>query len=352
MLMKMVFNKKISIGNSIITESSPTFIIAEAGVNHNGNISLAKQLIDIAVEARVDAVKFQNFKTESLILKNIPKAQYQKRSTPVHESQEEMLRGLELNLRQTKELMDYCTACGITFLTTPYDERTLDELDELSLPAYKIASTDATNLSFIEKVAAKGKPVFISSGMCYLSEIEMALSIINATNPNCALLQCTGNYPATDSEVNLNVIHLFKNRFEILVGFSDHTKGVGAAPHAVAAGAKIIEKHFTIDKSMPGPDHKASLCPKELKKFVSEIRKVERWLGNGFKIPTASEQETRKSLQKCLVASRRIEKGDIFSNENLIPLRTGGRGLSPIYFFDLAGKPSPKVYHAHEPIVI
>jgi len=346
----MKFNRQIKINNFEICDKSKTFIIAEAGVNHNGDMDIAKQLINIAKDAKVNAVKFQTFRAENLILKNIEKAPYQQKTTDEQESQFEMLRRLELSQKQNFELKQYCEKKDIIFLTTPFDEVSLDELDELKLPAYKIASTDTTNLPFLKKIAKKGKPIFLSTGMSYFSEIEMALNEVYPYNKDVILLQCSANYPLRDDEVNLAMINTFKKKFDMIIGYSDHSVGIGAAPYAVSMGAKVIEKHFTLDKAMEGPDHQASLSPEELKKIVKQIRTVENYLGSGIKIPTLSENQTRASLQKSLVASKKIAKGEIFSEKNITSKRAGGKGISPIYYDKIFGNISPKEFYIDEVI--
>lgn len=334
----MYFNQSIKIGNRVISDLDRAFIIAEAGVNHNGDMNLAKQMIDVAAEAGVDAVKFQTFKADQLILKNIEKAPYQKVTTNNKESQYDMLKRLEVTKEQTKELMDYCKAKNIIFLSTPFEKASLDELEELDVPAFKVAATDITNVQFLRQVAEKGKPIILSAGMCYLEEVYKALEAIYLINKDVILLQCTANYPIQDEEAYINVIRTFKDTFDILVGYSDHSQGVGASPYAVATGAKVIEKHFTLNKNMEGPDHKASVTPEELRQLVSDIRRVEKYLGDGIKMPSCSEQMTRKSLQKCLVASQSIKKGDKFSAENIVAKRTNGEGISALYYDNLVGK--------------
>jgi N,N'-diacetyllegionaminate synthase len=344
----MQFNKYIKIGKAIISSKEPVFIIAEAGVNHNGDIKIAKKLIDVATEARVDAVKFQAFKTENLILPDVSKPEYQSRTTEKKESQFEMLKRLEISMDQNQELLDYCKQKGIIFLTTPFDESSLDGLDTLDMPAYKIASTDTTNLPFLKKIAKKGKPVILSTGMSYLAEVEMALREIYPYNKDVVLLQCTANYPINDDEANLNVINTFKNKFDVILGYSDHSTGIGAAPYAVPLGVKVIEKHFTFDKGEKGPDHKASLNPDELKEFVQKIRIVEKFLGSEIKVPTLSETKTRKSLQKCLVAAKNIKKGEIITEDNIVAKRTGGIGISPLYYSKIIGKPATLNYNKND----
>ncbi len=338
------FNKDIQIGERKISEESSTFIIAEAGVNHNGDMIVAKEMIDVAVEAGVDAIKFQSFKADKLILRNIEKAPYQKVTTDNNESQYEMLKRLEITMTQIMELTQYCKKKKIILLSTPFEKTSLDELEIIDVPAFKIAATDLTNIQFLRQVAEKGKPIILSAGMCYLEEVQKALAVIYPINKDVILLQCTANYPIQDREANINVIRTFKETFDILVGYSDHSQGIGAAPYAVAVGAKVIEKHFTLDKNMEGPDHKASVTPNELKQLVLDIRRVERYLGDGIKMPSCSEQMTRKSLQKCLVASRPIKAGQAFDNDNIVAKRTNGIGISAMYFDDVVGRISTKEY--------
>lgn len=348
----MTFNKNLKIENKEISQNSSTFVIAEAGVNHGGDMSVAKRLIDLASDAKADAVKFQTFRAEHLILDSVKKAPYQQKTTEATESQMDMLKKLEVTREQNLELKKYCEEKNIIFLTTPFDENSLDEIDELDLPAYKIASTDTTNLPFLKKVAQKGKPMFLSTGMTYLSEVQMALETIYEHNKDVVLLQCTANYPIRDDEANLAVIDTFKKHFDVLVGYSDHTVGVGAAAFAIPMGAKVVEKHFTLDKSLEGPDHKASLSPEELKEFVQLVRKVDDFMGSNIKKPNLSETKTRASLQKCLVANCDIKKGETITEDNIIGKRTGGEGISPIYYKDLVGTSATKNYKKDEIIII
>ena len=334
----MKFNKEINIQGKNISILSPTFAIAEAGVNHGGDIAIAKQLIDLAVDVKADAVKFQTFKAENIALNHIEKAPYQKKTTNKNESQFNMLKKLEVTKKQNLELKSYCKEKNIIFLTTPYDEESLDELDELDLPAYKVASTDMTNLPLLKKIAKKGKPILLSTGMSYFSEVQIALECIYKYNKDVVLLQCTANYPIRDDEANLNVLNTFKDNFDILLGYSDHTVGTGAAAFAIPMGASVVEKHFTLNKSAQGPDHKASLSPGELKEFVQLVRKVDVMMGSGIKKPILSETMTRASLQKCMVANCDIKKGGVFTEENIVAKRTGGKGISPIYYKDIIGK--------------
>jgi len=346
----MIFNKKLNILHKEISLTSLTFVIAEAGVNHSGDMIVAKKLIDLASEAGADAVKFQTFRAEHLILESVKKAPYQQKTTEATESQMDMLKKLEVTREQNLELKKYCEEKNIIFLTTPFDETSLDEIDELDLPAYKIASTDTTNLPFLKKVAQKGKPIFLSTGMTYLSEVQMALETIYEFNKDVVLLQCTANYPIRDDEANLAVIDTFKKHFDILVGYSDHTVGVGAAAFAIPMGAKVVEKHFTLDKSLEGPDHKASLSPEELKEFIQLVRKVDNFMGSSIKKPNLSETKTRVSLQKCLVATCEIKNDETFTEENIVGKRTDGVGISPIYYKDIIGKKATRNYKKDEVI--
>ncbi|MDR4508766.1 MAG: N-acetylneuraminate synthase [Candidatus Brocadiaceae bacterium] len=348
----MKFNKTIQIQSRIISDTSPTFIIAEAGVNHCGTIEIAKKLIDIACGAKADAVKFQTFHAEHLLLKKVKKAPYQESTTSENESQFEMLKKLEFDKEQHQELKRYCEEKKIIFLTTPFDEISLEQLEELNIPAYKISSSDITNLPFLKKIAMRKKPIFLSTGMTYLEEIELALREIYPLNKDIVLFQCSSNYPLQDDEANLNVINKFKKHFDMLIGYSDHTVGIGAAPYAVSMGTKVIEKHFTVDKNLEGPDHRASLNPEELIILVQEIRKVERYLGKSLKMPTLSEIRNRSLLQKCFVAACDIKKGEIFNEDNIIAKRTGGEGISPIYYDKLVGKKASKGIKKNEIISV
>lgn len=327
-----------------IKSTNKTFIIAEAGVNHGGDVVLAKKLVDIAVEAGADAVKFQAFRTNHLILDNIDKAPYQKANTGNAQSQSDMLRALELRIEHYVELKDYCTAKNIAFLITPFDEFSLNELESLGVEAYKIASTDTTNIPFLRKVAKTGKPIILSTGMCYMNEVEAAMAAISKINKNIVLMHCTANYPVADDEANLNVLHSYAEKFDCILGYSDHTVGLGASLYAIPMGVKVVEKHFTIDKEADGPDHKASLNPDELSAYVKEIRRIERIMGSFIKEPTAAEKQTRKSLQKCLVAAEDIKEGDTFTESNLVAKRTGGNGLSPLLVDELYGTKASKFF--------
>ena len=341
----------ITIGGKRIGDGHPCFIIAEAGVNHNGKLDLAKQLVDVAVKAGVDAVKFQTYKTDDLILADIEKASYQKGTTSAGESQTAMLKRLEIDKAFHVELINYCEEKNILFLSTCYDEDSLNLLIELGVPAIKIASTDTTNLLFLEQVAKTGKPVILSTGMCSLVEIEQAYQCLKENGcKELALLKCTSNYPTDLNEVNLRAMGTLKQSFNAIIGFSDHTEGLVASPYAVAMGASIIEKHFTLDKRLEGPDHQASLSPDELVLWVKEIRKVEQMLGESEIKPTASEKETKKALQKCLVSKGNLKKGDTITRDNIAAKRTGGRGICALEFYNVLGLELTRDIPKNQPI--
>jgi len=326
------------------------FLIAEAGVNHNGSLETALKLIDSAADAGADAVKFQTYNAQDIILKSVGKAKYQMVTTDPAEKQITMLEKLQIDKEFHIELIKYCKRKGVLFLSTPYDIKSLELLQELNVPILKIASTDITNLLFLEKVAKTGLPVILSSGMSFLSEIEKAYLCLRENGcTDLSILRCTSNYPTPYNEVNLLSLITLQNTFpDVKIGFSDHTEGVGASPYSVVLGAKIVEKHFTLDKDMEGPDHKASLNPEELALWVKEIRKVEKMLGNGVIVPTNSEKETKKSLQKCLVSSTKIAKGNKVTKENMSAKRTGGIGIKADLVYDIIGKTVKKDYNIDE----
>lgn len=327
------------IGPKKIGGYQPVFVIAEAGVNHNGSLDLAKKMVDVAVAAKADAVKFQSFKTKHLLIENIEKAPYQKLTTASEETQTDMIRRLEIDESFHREIKDYCDQRGIMFLSTPYDIDSLNLLMTLGVAAIKVASTDATNLLFLEQIAKAGVPVIMSTGMSSLSEIKLAFQRLRDGGcSDISLLKCTSNYPTAFEEVNLRGMVTLQTEFDAVIGFSDHTPGVGATPYAVALGAKIVEKHYTLDKQMEGPDHKASLDPDELKQWVQEIRRVELMLGRPELIPTESEAATKKSLQKNLVLNQNLTKGTRIEKSFIAAKRTGGIGISAIEIDAVIGK--------------
>ena len=308
------------------------FIIAEVGVNHNGLVSLAKQLIDVAVEAGADAVKFQTFKAENLVSKNTEKAEYQKRTTSVSESQFDMLKKLELDMETHKELIAYCQEKDIMFLSTPFDHDSIHLLSDLGLQIFKIPSGEITNLPYLRHIGSLGKQVILSTGMSDLGEVGDALNIlINAgtSKDSITVLHANTMYPTPMKDVNLNAMLTIQKEFSVSVGYSDHTLGIEVDIAAVAMGASVIEKHFTLDKSMEGPDHKASLDPQELKAMVSAIRNTEKALGSSKKKPSPSESKNIEVVRKSIVASQGIAKGE-FLTENNITVKRPGNGISPM----------------------
>ena len=327
----------MKIGNRIIGEDSPCFIIAEAGVNHNGDINIAKELIDIAVEAGVDAIKFQTFKAENLVTKDAPKAIYQEKTTG-NGTQFEMLKKIELSNEEHRILKEYCNNKKIIFISTPFDIESVDILEEINVPFYKISSGDLTNTPLLKYIGKLNKAIVLSTGMATLGEVENALEAINTTgNYNVSLLHCTSNYPTMYEDVNLNAMVTLKNAFKLPVGYSDHTKGIEVAIAAVAMGAKIIEKHFTLDKDMEGPDHRASLDTKELIEMVKAIKNIEKALGDGIKRCNKNEENTKKVARKSIVASKNIYKGESITYEN-ITFKRPSNGISPVYVDEFIGK--------------
>lgn len=332
--------QNILINSTSIGPGHPCFIIAEIGVNHNGSVSQAIELIDAAKRAGANAVKFQTFKADRLVSANAPKASYQKATTASEESQLEMLRGLELPDSAYSELIGYCKTRDIVFLSSPFDEACADFLDHQGVIAYKIPSGEITNTPFLEHVARKNKPIILSTGMSNLPEVSDAVkAIVSNSNSNLYLLHCVSAYPAPYSEVNLRAMLTLQETFNLPVGFSDHTIGISIAIAAVAMGACIIEKHFTLDKNLPGPDHQASLTPLEFSAMVCEIRSVESALGSGEKIMTPSESDTAVVARKSIVAATNISAGTIMTEE-MITVKRPGTGLSPAIKCRIIGKTS------------
>jgi len=310
-------------------DTSKVFIIAEAGVNHNGSLDLAYQLIDVAKDAGADAVKFQTFKADNVVSKLADKAEYQKKTTGSNKSQLEMIKKLELSFEDFVKLKKYCDKKGIMFLSTPFDYESVDFLEKL-VPLYKVGSGEITNLPFLGYIGKKRKPIILSTGMANLGEVEEAINTIRKVNLNAdiSLLHCTTNYPTSYEEVNLKAMQTLVAVFKLPVGYSDHTLGMEVPIAAVAMGAKIIEKHFTLDKNLPGPDHKASLEPVELKKMVKAIRNIEVALGDGIKKPNKSEIEIMKVARRSLIALRDIRVGEIIK-ESDIAIKRPGTGIQP-----------------------
>ena len=319
----------IDIAGRKIGAGEPCFIIAEAGVNHNGDLELAHRLVDVAVEAGADAVKFQTFKAERMISRGAPKANYQVETTGAVESQFDMVKALELPPDAFAQLKARCQERNILFLSTPFDHESADLLARLDVAAFKMASGEITNLPFLEHVARYGKPMIVSTGMASIGEVETGVHTIQGTgNRDIALLHCVSNYPADPADVNLNAMHTMARAFGFPVGYSDHTLGLEVPLAAVALGACVVEKHFTLDKTLSGPDHRASLEPQELASMVRGIRKVEASLGHGRKEPAASEANTAAVARKSLVAARNLAAGTVLTEE-LLTVKRPGTGLPP-----------------------
>jgi len=326
------------------------FIIAEAGVNHNGCIETAKKLIDVAVEAGVDAVKFQTFKAENLVSKSAKKAEYQKQTTDGDESQFEMIKKLELDVDTHKELMDYCASQKIMFLSTPFDHDSIDLLDVLKLDIFKIPSGEISNLPYLRHIGSLNKQVILSTGMADLGEIEDALDILIAAGTakeKITVLHANTEYPSPMEDVNLKAMQTIARAFNMDVGYSDHTLGIEVDIAAVAMGAKVIEKHFTLDRAMVGPDHKASLEPDELKAMVQGIRNIEKALGNGIKKPSKSERKNIVIARKSIVAKQDIKQGDTLSEKN-IAIKRPGNGINPMRWDEMMGQIAQKNYKTDE----
>lgn len=322
--------KLLNITSYRVGPDQPCFIIAEAGVNHNGSLEMARQLVDVAVQAGANAIKFQTFQSEKLVSPQAPKAHYQLQTTNTSESQLTMLKRLELSFEAFRELYTYCHDRGILFLSTPFDDESADFLDDLGVAAFKIPSGEVTNTPFLTHVARKGKPLIVSTGMAHLGEVETAVRTIEATgNQKFVLLHCVSNYPADPADINLRAMATMAAAFGVPVGYSDHTMGAEVALAAVALGACVIEKHFTLDRTLPGPDHRASLEPEELRHLVQGIRTVESALGHGRKEPTASEINTAAVARKSLVAERDIAVGTQLTEQH-IAIRRPGYGLPPM----------------------
>jgi N-acetylneuraminate synthase len=350
-----------------------TYIIAEAGVNHNGSLELAKKLIDVAAEAGADAVKFQTFKAEKLVSYKAPKAEYQKMTTNHEESQFEMIKKLELDEFAHEFLVEYCREKNIEFLSTPFDEESVDFLVyQLNLSRIKVSSGDLTNAPLLLKIARTKKPIILSTGMSTLGEIEQALGVLafgylGHVNPSIenfqiayrsalgqmllkekvTLLHCTTEYPTPFTDVNLRVMDTFKQAFGLSVGFSDHTPGISVPIAAVSRGAILVEKHFTLDEALPGPDHKASLEPEELKMMIKSIREVEESLGSPIKMPVESELKNMNVARKSILSSKAIPKGEEFTKENLV-IKRPGTGISPIYYWELLGGRASRNYDSED----
>ena len=332
-----------------------TYIIAEAGVNHNGSLELAKKMIDVAVESGADAIKIQTFKAEKVVSRYAPKAEYQKKTTTADESQLEMVKKLELDAAAHRILIDYCKSKNIRFLSSPFDLESIDLLNELGLDIFKIPSGEITNLPYLRKIGALKKENILSTGMADLGEIKDALDVLTGAGTklkDITILHCNTEYPTPFEDVNLKAMITIKAAFpEIQVGYSDHTPGIEVPIAAVALGASLIEKHFTLDKNMEGPDHKASLEPNELKAMVTAIRNIEKAFGSGIKKKSPSELSNKPIARKSIVAARNIAKGETFTEENLTVKRPG-TGINPMRWDEILRRKASKNFEEDEIIYL
>tara|TARA_Y100001934_G_C12313255_1_gene756061 strand:+ start:372 stop:1391 length:1020 start_codon:yes stop_codon:yes gene_type:complete len=327
-----------------------TLVIAEAGVNHNGDISLARQLVNVASEAGADWVKFQTFNADRIVIKSAKKAAYQNKITDESESQHAMIRKLELTRDMHLDLIRHCKSHGIKFLSTGFDLESIDLLVELGLDSFKIPSGEITNLPYLRHVGQFGKPVILSTGMAVMDEIGTALDILERAGTSreyITVLHCNTEYPTPMQDVNLRAMLSIRDTFGVQVGYSDHTLGIEVAIAAVALGARVIEKHFTLDRGLPGPDHQASLEPEELKEMVAGIRNIEKAMGDGIKRPSSSELKNIPIVRKSLVAKHAIREGEVFSGVNLTVKRPG-TGLSPMRWDEVQGCKAPRNFEVDE----
>ena len=323
-------------------------IIAEAGVNHNGSLILAKKLVDVAKDAGADCIKFQTFLAKNIVSKNAVKAEYQKIQTTADESQYDMLKKLELSFDEFVEINKYCKKKSIGFMSTAFDFDSIDFLDSLKMAIWKIPSGEITNLPHLMKIAKLKKPVIISTGMSTIDEVRSAINVLKANGAGeLTVLHCTTEYPTPFNDVNLRAMLTIKDEFSVKVGYSDHTKGLEVPIAAVALGATVIEKHFTLDNNMEGPDHKASLEPDELTQMVDSIRHIESVLGNGIKQPAESEREIMAVARKSIIAKKFIKSGEVFTEENLTVKRPGD-GINPMKWFDIIGMVSLRDFEEDE----
>ena len=341
----------IKFGHNIIGDNQPVYVIAEAGVNHNGDIKLAKQLVDVAKQAGADCVKFQTFTADEFISDKKSTYTYTSQGKEVTESQYEMFKRLEFSEKDWQEIINYCKEKGVVFATTAQSPSDLDFILKLtSLPFIKVGSDDLTSLDLISYYAKKGIPMVISAGMSDEAEISDAIETIQqAGNKQIVILHCVSSYPAKAQEVNLKKIPAIKNKFNVIVGFSDHTQGSAAATGAVYFGSKVIEKHFTLSHDLPGPDHWFSADPEELKKYIIDIRLAEQMIGSGEIVPTANEEEIKKIARRSIVAKTTITAGEKFTNDNL-EFKRPGTGISPRFKKQLLGRAASQAYQSGDQI--
>ncbi|MDP7445158.1 MAG: N-acetylneuraminate synthase [Candidatus Poseidoniia archaeon] len=335
---KLLTKELVCLKGRNIGKGFPCFIIAEAGVNHNGDINIAKELIDIAVEAKADAVKFQSFKAELNVTEYVPLANYQKRNAEPETTQLSLLKNLELSQDQHYELLEYCNNKGILFMSSVFDYQSVDLLEEMFLPVHKIPSGELTNLPLLSYIAQKNKPIILSTGMSTMDEVISALKCIYATgNTQVVVLHCVSSYPVAPKEVNLKAMLTMRDELNVEIGYSDHTKGIAISLAAVSIGASVIEKHYTVDRSMPGPDHEFSLEKLDLINLVRSIREVESAMGSGKKIPTKDEMETATVSRKSIVMAVDIDKGTII-RKSMIAMKSPGTGIPPSLMDRVIGK--------------
>ena len=328
------------------------FIIAEAGVNHNGSIEIARQMVDAAALAGADAVKFQTFKAGNLVCKNAKKADYQIETTDSLETQYDMLTKLELTPEMHQELIEYCADRNIMFLSTPFDIDSLQYLVQCGVGIIKIPSGEITNYPYLREVGRTRKPVILSTGMSRLDEVIAAVSVLREYgSKDITVLHCNTEYPTPYDDVNLKAMDTLREELGVAVGYSDHTQGIEVPVAAAALGAAVIEKHFTLDKNMEGPDHKASLDPNELREMVRQIRNIEDALGNGQKMPSASEQKNIEIVRKSIIAKKDIKQGDVFTEDNLTTKRPGN-GISPMRWNEVIGRTAIRDFEADELIEV
>lgn len=331
---------------------SKTIIIAEAGVNHNGDIKLAKRLVDEAKLAGADIIKFQTFISDKVVSKNAEKAEYQKNNLKKEENQLEMVRKLELSFEEFEKIYAYCKEKDIKFMSTAFDFDSIEFLDKIGMDIWKVPSGEITNLPYLIKIANLHKPVILSTGMSSMEEIRKCIQILKENGSGeITVLHCTTEYPAPFQDVNLKAMITIKDEFGVKVGYSDHTLGIEVPIAAVALGATVIEKHFTLDRNMEGPDHKSSLEPPELENMVDCIRNVELALGDGIKQPAESEKKNLAIVRKSIVANKNIKAGEVFTKEN-ITVKRPGNGISPMQWFDVLGKVASRDFEEDELIEI
>jgi N,N'-diacetyllegionaminate synthase len=342
----MPMTDTVHIGSRKIGRGEPVFIIAEAGVNHNSDLQIAEEMVDVAAEAGADAVKFQTFRADELVSAAAPKARYQIENAGEGESQFEMIKRLELSPDAHRKLIERCHARGIMFLSTPFDFPSADLLESLSVPAYKVPSGEITNWPFLEHIASKGKPVILSTGMSDLYEVEQAVKVLRAAGcSELLILHATSSYPAPAASANLRAMQTLSDSFHTPVGLSDHTLGIEVAIAATALGACILEKHFTLDRSLAGPDHKASLEPPELRSLVHGVRTVESALGDGRKQPMPSEEDVRQVARRSIVARRTIPSGTLIVRD-LLAFKRPGTGIPPSKLGGVIGRRTTRIIPA------